>query len=100
VSEQVLSQSAFKTLQDYRVSMNVNTSASNRNFIFFHFFGNSALKELWPFQTPAFLNLRKGFCDLGRLFRGQGFCFFVAASHIDNGKGVFENFAVMRQFVV
>ena len=24
---------------------------------------------------------------------GQGFCFFVAAGHIDNGECVFENFA-------
>jgi len=30
----------------------------------------------------------------------SSFCFFVAASHVGKGKGVSENFAVMRQFVV
>ena len=76
--------------------------------LFSLFFGNSAhelaprvyLKELWPFQRRAFVNLLKGFCHLDSLFRGQAFCFFVAASHIDNSKSVFETFAVMRQFVV
>ena len=57
------------------------------------------LQHLRPVQRRALVNLLKGLGDLIRIFRSQGFGFFVAAGHVDNGQRVFENFAP-AQFVV
>jgi len=90
VSEQALSQGAVKSFNNGLVSVNVNATAPNTNFVVFHFFGNSAhelfpriyLRQLTPFQGPALVNFLKGFRNFGTL----------AAGNVENGQGVFENF--------
>ena len=58
------------------------------------------LQHFRPRQGAALVNCLKSFRNFIRIFRSQGFGFFITAGHIDNGECVFENFAPEGQFIV
>ena len=80
VATEALSQDAVEMLNNGLVSMNFSSTSSNKCFVVFHLFGNSAhefapginLQHLRPFQRTALVNLLKGTGDLIRIFRSQG----------------------------
>ena len=101
-------QGAVETFNNGLVTVNVNSPVTNVRFVIFHFFCNSApefaprvnLQQLRLFQRRALVNYLKSHGNFIRIYRGQGFNLFVAAGHIDNDEGIFENFASTGQFVV
>ena len=88
--------------------MNFNTPAPDEGFVLFHLFRDSThefapgvnLQHFRPGQRAALVDGLKSFRDFIRILRSQGFSLFVAAGDIDNGEGVFENFAAARELVV
>jgi len=108
VPEQALSKSAVETFNNGLVAVNLNPPAPDEGFVLFHLFRDSThefapgvdLQHLRPGQRAALVDGQKSFRDFIRIFRGDGFGFFVAAGDIDNGEGVFENFAPTRELVV
>ena len=108
VAEQALSQGAVQTFENGLVSVNVNAPASYKGFVLVHLFCDSAhefapgvnLQHFRPFERRALVNLLKGLGYLIRIFRSQGFGFFVATGHVANSQRVFVNFAATRELVV
>ena len=108
VPEQALIQGVVETFNNGLVTVNVNSPAPNVSFVIFHFFCNSAhefaprvnLQQFRPFQRHALVNSVKSQGNFIRVFRGQGFSLFVVAGHVDNGEGIFKNFAPAGQFVM
>ena len=103
VSEQALGKVAVEMFDNGLVTVNFSTPVPDCCFVVFsayEFARGGNLQQLRPFQRPALVNLLKGLGGLIRIFRGQGFGHYVAAGHVGNGQHVFENFALVGEFIV
>ena len=104
VSEQAFSKGAVMSFHDHLVPVNLRAPSTNVCFVFFHFLVDSAhecsarvdLKQLWPIQKLAIVNVLKRARDFNSLSRSRvrplwnswqhrplskRFCMFFASYH-------------------